>query len=285
MNVLSEFGAGIYRLTVEAQGFEKKVTEDIKLEVAGKVTRDVVLSVGNTNQSVTVDGSGVNINTVDANVSAVVDRQFVENMPLNGRSFQSLMTMVPGFRWFPLKVWARAARELGLEYSAVSKLWQYDQLSTMVAPYKGKPPLTNLGSVDRAVAVARQTMPDMTPAFVAFPETIFSSPHHYAVFMRGKTPLTSRLYRPALIDAQTGQLTDSRTMPWYVTALLISQPLHFGDYGGLPLKIIWALLDIVTIVVLITGLYLWLSRRKTPVEERLDELVELETAKTVEFAR
>lgn len=92
---------GTYRLTVEAQSFEKKVTEDIKLEVAGKVTRDVVLSVGNTNQSVTVDGSGVNINTVDANVSAVVDRQFVENMPLNGRSFQSLMTMVPGVSVVP----------------------------------------------------------------------------------------------------------------------------------------------------------------------------------------
>jgi len=42
----------------------------------------------------------------------------------------------------------------------------------------------------------------------------------------------------------------------------VSQPLHFGDYGGLPLKIIWALLDIVTIVVLGSGLYLWLDRRQ-----------------------
>ena len=29
-------------------------------------------------------------------------------------------------------------------------------------------------------------------------------------------------------------------MPWYVKALKLSQPLHFGDYGGMPLKIIWA---------------------------------------------
>jgi len=36
--------------------------------------------------------------------------------------------------------------------------------------------------------------------------------------------------------------------------------LHFGDYGGLPLKIIWALLDLVTITVLGSGLYLWLRR-------------------------
>jgi uncharacterized iron-regulated membrane protein len=50
-------------------------------------------------------------------------------------------------------------------------------------------------------------------------------------------------------------------MPWYATALFMSQPLHFGDYGGLPLKIIWALLDIATIVVLISGLYLWWTKR------------------------
>ena len=61
-------------------------------------------------------------------------------------------------------------------------------------------------------------------------------------------------------------------MPWYVKALKLSQPLHFGDYGGMPLKIIWALLDIATIVVLASGLYLWLSRRRSPLEERLAEI-------------
>jgi hypothetical protein len=34
-----------------------------------------------------------------------------------------------------------------------------------------------------------------------------------------------------------------RPMPWYAQALLVSQPLHFGDYGGLPLKLLWAVLD------------------------------------------
>jgi uncharacterized iron-regulated membrane protein len=47
-----------------------------------------------------------------------------------------------------------------------------------------------------------------------------------------------------------------------VTSLLVSQPLHFGDYGGLPLKIIWALLDVIAIVVLASGLYLWLRKRR-----------------------
>ena len=65
-----------------------------------------------------------------------------------------------------------------------------------------------------------------------------------------------------MVDASTGKFTDSRALPWYVSALLLSQPLHFGDYGGMPLKILWALLDILTIVVLVTGLYLWAVRAR-----------------------
>jgi uncharacterized iron-regulated membrane protein len=58
-----------------------------------------------------------------------------------------------------------------------------------------------------------------------------------------------------------------------VSALFVSRPLHFGDYGGLPLKILWALLDIVTILVLGSGVYLWLGRRRSPMEARLAEIL------------
>ena len=33
-------------------------------------------------------------------------------------------------------------------------------------------------------------------------------------------------------------------MPWYCKALALSQPLHFGSYGGLPLKLLWAALTL-----------------------------------------
>ncbi len=147
----------------------------------------------------------------------------------------------------------------------VIKIWQFGQLAEMTAQYKDKPPPAHPSSIDTAVQTAMKAEPDMKPAFVAFPGTIFSSKSHYAVFMRGNTPLTAKLLKPALIDAETGVLTDSRKLPWYVATLLISQPLHFGDYGGMPLKIIWAILDIITIVVLVTGLYLWLRRRQSGV--------------------
>jgi uncharacterized iron-regulated membrane protein len=142
----------------------------------------------------------------------------------------------------------------------ILKIWQLGQLSEMTGPFKGMPIPQKLSSIEAAVETAQRAVPGMTPFFVAYPGTPFTSTSHYAVFMRGDTPLTSRLLKPALVNAATGEFTDSRDMPWYVTALFVSQPLHFGDYGCMPLKIIWALLDVITIVVLGSGLYLWLRR-------------------------
>jgi uncharacterized iron-regulated membrane protein len=146
----------------------------------------------------------------------------------------------------------------------VIDLWQVGQLAEMVAPYKNLQPVQGeLSSLDAAVKTAQAQAPEMNPSVLAFPGTAFSSQHHFAVFMRGNTPVTSKLIKPALIDARTGSLTDMRDMPWYVNMLFISQPLHFGDYGGMPLKILWAIFDVVTIFVLVSGLYLWFARRKS----------------------
>ena len=136
------------------------------------------------------------------------------------------------------------------------------EMAEMVAPYRNAPPIAQFGSVEASVKRAQALEPGMKVGFIAFPGTPYTSEHHYGVFMNGVTPLTSRLYKPVLIDAQTAQITDSRELPWYLTALLVSQPLHFGDYGGLPLQILWAVLDVITIVVLSSGLYLWWARRR-----------------------
>jgi uncharacterized iron-regulated membrane protein len=145
----------------------------------------------------------------------------------------------------------------------VIKAWQFGQLAEMTAQYRDLPPPSRLSSLDDAVRIATREVPGMEPSVVAFPGTFFSSKSHYAVFLKGDTPLSSRLLRPVLIDAAAGKFTETREMPWYVTTLLVSQPLHFGDYGGMPLKILWALLDVITILVLGSGVYLWLRRRGT----------------------
>lgn len=141
------------------------------------------------------------------------------------------------------------------------KYWQFDQMSQMIAPYKNLPPPTQFASLQQSLDVAQKTEPEMQLGFIAFPGTPYTSKHHYGIFMRGDTPLTKRLFKPVLVDAQNATLTDSRPLPWYLVALLVSQPLHFGDYGGTTLKWIWAVLDILSIIVLWTGLKLWWRKR------------------------
>ncbi|HEY6511624.1 MAG TPA: PepSY domain-containing protein [Burkholderiaceae bacterium] len=145
------------------------------------------------------------------------------------------------------------------------KFWQFDQLSTLLAPYKGQPlvPPAERGSLQKSLEAALAQGSGRKLAFVAFPGTAFSSPHHTTFFLRGDTPLTSRLLQPVLVDAKTAEVFASPALPWYLTALLVSQPLHFGDYGGIPMKVIWALLDVITIVVLASGLVLFAKRRRT----------------------
>jgi uncharacterized iron-regulated membrane protein len=140
-------------------------------------------------------------------------------------------------------------------------LWQRNELAAMAAPYAGKPPPAQLASLNAVAGNAMKATPGMDIAFIAFPGTPFTSSHHFAAFMRGDTPLTSRLVKPVLLDGETGEVSDTSDLPIYLKALLVSQPLHFGDYGGMPLKIIWAVLDVFTIIVLGSGLYLWLVKR------------------------
>ncbi len=140
--------------------------------------------------------------------------------------------------------------------------WRNDSLTAMVAPYRDAPPLTRLAPATRLLDIARDVAPGMNPDFIAFPGTRFSSEHHYAVFMKGGTHLTSHLLTPVLIDAGTLQVTAVAERPWYMDAMGLSQPLHFGDYGGMPMKILWATLDVLTIIVLGSGVYLWVVRRK-----------------------
>ena len=140
--------------------------------------------------------------------------------------------------------------------------WRNNGLADLVSAHQGEPLTRAPASLGSAVAQAVEAAPGMELQFVAFPGSGFSTGGHYAVFLHGKTPLTERIITPVLISAADGSFAGLREMPWYVKALSISRPLHFGDYGGLFLKILWAVFDIATIVILGSGLYLWLAKER-----------------------
>lgn len=144
-------------------------------------------------------------------------------------------------------------------------VWQRTDVKAVLALWQGKPVPANaaLSSVQAAFETAQRAAPGTTFTNIVYPGDKDGSPYHYLLWGHGNSPLTSQLFTPVLVDAHTGALTAVIKMPWYLRALEVSRPLHFGDYGGLPLKILWALLDLITVVVLGSGLYLWIARRKT----------------------
>lgn len=87
---------GKYRVVVEKEGFSQIVKPDVQLHVQDIAGLNFAMQVGSVTQSITVEGGAPLLSTESAAVGTVVDRQFVANMPMNGRSFQSLILLSPG---------------------------------------------------------------------------------------------------------------------------------------------------------------------------------------------
>jgi len=87
---------GQYRVQVSKVGFKTLIKPGIVLNVQSAVALNFTLPLGATSESVTVEAGSSMINTTDATVGTVIDRKFVANIPLNGRSFQDLISMTPG---------------------------------------------------------------------------------------------------------------------------------------------------------------------------------------------
>ena len=99
--VVPNLPPGPYRLQVSKVGFKTLIKPDIVLNVQDTLSLNFTLPVGAVFETMTIEGGAPLVNTESASVSSVVDHQFVENIPLNGRSFQSLITIVPGTTQVP----------------------------------------------------------------------------------------------------------------------------------------------------------------------------------------
>ncbi len=88
---------GDYRLEVRARGFQTRILEHLRIEVARKLTQDVELLVGDVSQEVIVTTTpGDLIERATFSVGHVIDREKVQMLPLNGRYFLDLGLLVPG---------------------------------------------------------------------------------------------------------------------------------------------------------------------------------------------
>jgi hypothetical protein len=93
---LTNLPPGSYRIEIEKAGFQKLIKPDVVLHVQDALELNFEMTLGSASEAITVETGAPVVNTQSATVSTVVDRTFVDSLPLNGRSFQTLIMLTPG---------------------------------------------------------------------------------------------------------------------------------------------------------------------------------------------
>jgi len=91
-----ELPVGQYSIKVELQGFKTATRTDIALNVADDRSLDFTLVPGGLNEVISVQAEATPVKTVGGDVSGVITGQQVRELPLNGRNFLQLATLMPG---------------------------------------------------------------------------------------------------------------------------------------------------------------------------------------------
>ncbi len=91
-----DLNAGVYTVTVTKTGFKKVTEKDVELHVSDITTVAMKLPVGTVSESVVVEATAVQVETQSGTVGNVVNGQEVRELPLNGRNFVQLTTLMPG---------------------------------------------------------------------------------------------------------------------------------------------------------------------------------------------
>src|ERR1700741_3197229 len=84
-----------YQLTVQHEGFAPLQVPDLVLHVNDEAVLHLTLEVSPIGEAVVVEANSVRVGSPPS-VNTVIDRQLVGRLPLNGRSLQSLIWLVPG---------------------------------------------------------------------------------------------------------------------------------------------------------------------------------------------
>jgi hypothetical protein len=87
---------GTYQVIIELSGFKKTVREGVLVEIAQTTRVDLALQVGTVSEAVQVTGESALVRSTTAELGQVIQMKHIQELPLNGRFFQHLITLTPG---------------------------------------------------------------------------------------------------------------------------------------------------------------------------------------------
>ena len=89
-------GVATYNVLVEQKGFQNATAQEIRLQVDEHRELDFKLAAATVQTTVEVSATQVAVQTSDATLGQVITSQQVADLPLNGRDFVQLATLMPG---------------------------------------------------------------------------------------------------------------------------------------------------------------------------------------------
>ncbi len=93
---ISSLPIGEYEVTVSAPGFSTAKRSNVVVEVGQRLRLDVSLQVGEVTNTVTISDAVSRVQTEASSLGTTVERERIENLPLNGRHVFNLVKLVPG---------------------------------------------------------------------------------------------------------------------------------------------------------------------------------------------
>jgi len=87
---------GLYSITADSKGFAKATSGQFRVDVNANVTTNLTLKVAGTSQTIEVGAAAQTIQTEDAETGQVVNRRFINDLPLIDRNVIDLTSLAPG---------------------------------------------------------------------------------------------------------------------------------------------------------------------------------------------
>lgn len=111
-------------------------------------------------------------------------------------------------------------------------------------------------SFEKTITYAFENLGQNEIDFISFPDNEFSTPTDYTILLEEK-----EIKRLMFISKNEGQQIRTVELPWLLKTIIISEPLHYGNFGGIPLKVIWTIFSLLSSVLPFSASIIFLIRK------------------------
>jgi uncharacterized iron-regulated membrane protein len=117
-------------------------------------------------------------------------------------------------------------------------------------------------SLRDVINTSLRSKPNSVIWYIVFPGMERGIPGHYLVLMHGTMPLTWQISEYLVVNAKTAQLVEIVKLPLLLQSALVATPIHFANYGGVFLKLIWSLFALGSLAVVSLGVVVFFMKRR-----------------------